>query len=103
MPYCVPVCKGCREAGTCPKGEVPASAYAPLPRSQPRRAAVQATYPRDVRPVYVHLACGHLTTKEAQVFFSVWRGKGSADLYCETCHAWVAVAVREVPRPEAMF
>jgi hypothetical protein len=95
--HCIPMCQGCHAAGICPKGQVPA-----VVRSKPRRA-VRATYPRDVRTVYVHLSCSHITTKEAQVFFSVWRGKGSTQLYCEICKAWVDVAVTERKAPDGLF
>src|SRR5215510_11586178 len=89
MPYCIPVCQSCR-AGVCPRGEAPA-----LPVSKPkkrRRAVVQATYPRDERPGYKLLKCGHYTDKASILFYSVWQPKGyPRKFYCDSpgCHRWV--------------
>jgi hypothetical protein len=92
---CIPTCEGCVLAGICSMtGQVPASISASTRAAAPRRA-VKATYPRDVKTVYVHLSCSHTTSKEAQVFYSVWRDKGSTQLYCEDCHQWTDVEVRE--------
>jgi hypothetical protein len=96
MPYCIPTCKGCREAGSCPKGELPASAYAPLPRkAAPRRAAVKATYPHDANPDYTYLVCGHITDKGEILLFSVWQGKDKDKYYCTKCGAWR----KKIPKP----
>ena len=102
--YCRPPCAGCVAAGSCPKGQLPAASRVRLSRSKPRRA-VAATYPRDVRTVYVHLACGHTTTKEAQVFFSVWKPKDDEklpQLYCETCHGWTVAQVTLASEPPTL-
>jgi hypothetical protein len=98
MPYCVPTCKGCREAGSCPKGELPASAYVPaLARKPPRRAAVKATYPHDANPDYTYLVCGHVTDKGEILAYSVWQPKGKPDsYYCGKCGKWV----KKIPKPQ---
>jgi len=37
---------------------------------------------------YVHLKCGHLTTREEIEFFQVWQTKPH-HYYCENCGKWI--------------
>jgi len=100
MPYCVPTCKGCREAGSCHRGELPASAYVPTPpRKPPRRAAVKATYPHDANPDYTYLVCGHITDKDEILAFSVWAPKPPpVKFYCSKCGKWVRKLEKSLPQ-----
>jgi hypothetical protein len=101
--YCVPACKGCKEAGRCPKGDLPAS-----PVSRARRAAVAATAPRAgvERKTYVLLPCNHYTDSASIAFFSVWQPRsdeGPTQLWCETCKKWQPVEVKTAPDPSTLF
>ena len=50
---------------------------------------MRATYPRDERPGYQLLKCGHYTDKASILFYSVWAPKDKRKLYCDKCHKWV--------------
>src|SRR5215475_441216 len=99
--YCVPACKACREAGSCPKGELPASRV-PAPKSRRRSRvlyAVKEVMIEKERAAYIDLTCGHTTTYEAQLFYSVWAPR-KAIYYCDKCHR--DVEMRKKPKPELL-
>jgi hypothetical protein len=96
--WCVPKCRACIVAGTCEhETQVPATPIPTVPKPR-RRAAVQATYPHDVNPTYTHLVCGHVTHKEAILFYSVWQTDKNK-LWCETCGRWTKIVKEPKPEP----
>ena len=71
--FCVPACKGCREAGSCPKGELPASRP-----SAPRRYRPDTV----VSMGKLKLKCGHDVDKFGMLVLGLSpRGK----VWCEQC------------------
>lgn len=87
------VCVACYKEGKCN-----GLCGRPKTRAKPRRAAVKrAMIERGAEP-YIHLRCGHLTTREAQLAFSAWKPKGK-DHYCEQCGHWMEKLPKPKPEP----
>jgi hypothetical protein len=55
-----------------------------------RRAAQQAAIERSLSR-YIRLVCGHVTTPDIDLAYSVWRTKAHrGKFYCENCDDWIA-------------
>lgn len=102
--YCIPACKGCREAGVCPKGETPASHFA-VP-SKPARADPRALGPgldgailrdqvSEVRRVVLS-ACGHPIPVAVQR--AILAGLLATEWECRDCGTWRKINIY----PDAM-
>jgi hypothetical protein len=73
----------------------------PMPRRMnPRIDLKKYAIEKDLA-AYIHLKCGHYTTREEQEFYSVWRPQKGV-YFCtgyKKCGKWVALMPKEKPQP----